>query len=158
MLLWTILASGPTVNSTLTSSFIKYSTEEMYYIFKLKSVFSSLWHGNAQKCIYVKYKTQNISFSIENSCIYIYTTCNFMFLLYFRYSTLHIYVILWVSELFLAVHSPSGVTNIKDISLSLTIFSLSDILQILIYPYFFMQMMLLHRKKLSFYKEILKPD
>lgn len=54
---------GNTVNSTLTYLFIEYSTQEMYYILNLYSVYSSLWRGNAQRCMYLKYKTY----------IYIYT-------------------------------------------------------------------------------------
>jgi hypothetical protein len=54
-------------------------------------------------------------------------------------------------------HSPSGVTNTINTSLSITIATLCAVLQIYIKPYYFQPMILWQRKQTNTSQEILEP-
>ena len=81
-----------------------------------------------------------------------------MFLPSLLFSKPGMYVILCLSEIFIAVKSTSGVTNRANISLRHTISTFPAVTQILIYPYYFQSVLLRQRRKLSTSHEILHPE
>jgi len=78
----TFILVWSTVNSNLLSSFTKYSKQGVNYISYLISGYSALWHETLRSVyVYIRYKTQNVYISMEN-------TYNYMLLAVFLFLSL----------------------------------------------------------------------